>query len=95
VALAAWYRRRGTATLESRLARAIGWLCAGAAGLVLLGLLGQLVVFDAALLLYAGNLLFLIALIALAVSMWRQANRVGDAAATMAPSGLDPATAPR
>jgi hypothetical protein len=85
-----------TAILVSRVyPRAIGWLCAGAAGLVLLGLLGQLAAFDAFLLLYAGIILFLIALIALAVSMWRRANRVGHATATMAPSGLEPATAPR
>ena len=62
---------------------------------MLLGLLGQLVGFDRGLLLYAGYLLFLIALIALAVSMWRRANRVGNVAAMMAPSGLDPATATR
>ena len=86
-----------TAILVSRVyARAIGWLCAGAAGLVLVGLLGGLAVSEAAgFLVYAGFVLFLIALIALAVSMWRRADRVGDAAATMAPSGLDPATAAR
>ena len=81
-----------TAILVSRVyARAIGWLCAGAAGLVLVGLLGGLAVSEAAgFLVYAGFILFLIALIALAVSMWRRANRVRDAAVTMAPSGLDP-----
>ena len=86
-----------TAILVSRVyARAIGWLCAGAAGLVLVGLLGGLAVSEAVgLLVYAGIVLFLIALIALAVSMWRRANRVGDAAAIVAPSGLDPATAAR
>ncbi len=86
-----------TAILVSRVyARAIGWLCAGAAGLVLVGLLGGLAVSEAAgFLVYAGFVLFLIALIALAVSMWRRANRVRDAAVTMAPSGLDPAPAAR
>ena len=86
-----------TAILASRVyARAIGWLCAGAAGLVLVGLLGGLTVSEAAsFLVYAGFVLFLIALIALAVSMWRRANRVDTAAATMAPSGLDPAAAAR
>jgi hypothetical protein len=86
-----------TAMLVSRVyARAIGWLCAGAAGLMLVGLLGGLAVSDAAsVLIYAGFVLFMIALIALAVSMWRRANRVRDAAVTMAPSSLDPAPAAR
>ena len=87
-----------TAILVSRAyTPAIGWLCAGAAGLLLVGLLVELAVAEAVagLLVYAGFVLFQIALIALAVSMWRRATRVGDAAATVAPSGLDPATAAR
>ena len=85
-----------TAILVSRVyARAIGWLCAGAAGLVLVGLLGGLAVSEAGgFLVSCGIALFLIALVALAVSMWRRAARVGDAT-TVAPSGLDPATAAR
>jgi len=86
-----------TAILVSRVyARAIGWLCAGAAGLVLVGLLGGLAVSeDASFLVYAGMILFLIALIALAVSMWRRAARIARATATVAPSGLDSATVTR
>ena len=78
-----------TAILVSRVyARAIGWLCAGAAGLVLVGLLGGLAVSEAVgLLAYAGFVLFLIALIALAVSMWRRANRVAHAAAIVGAVG--------
>ncbi len=86
-----------TAILMSRVyARAIGWLCAGAAGLVLVGLVGGLVVSEAAsFLVYAGFIVFLIALIALAVSMWRRAARIAHATPTVAPSGLDPATLAR
>ena len=36
-----------------------------------------------------------IAFIGLAVSLWRRAARSHDAAATVAPAGLDPATAAR
>ena len=83
-----------TAILVSRVyARAIGWLCAGAGVLVLVGILVELAASEAGLMVFAGNVVFQIALIALAVSMWRRAARVGDAAATVAPSGLDPATA--
>ena len=86
-----------TAIMVSRVyARAIGWLCAGAAGLMLVGLLGGLVVSEAAgFLVYAGFIFFLIALIALAVSMWRRAARIAHATATVAASGLDPATSAR
>ena len=86
-----------TAILVSRAyARAIGWFCAGAAGLMLVGLLGGLVVSEASgFLVYAGFILFLIALIALAVSMWRRAARIAHATATVAPSGLDSATVTR
>ena len=42
-----------------------------------------------------GVVLLEIAFIPLAVSLWRRAARIGDAAATVAPSGLDPATAAR
>jgi hypothetical protein len=85
-----------TAILVSRVyARAIGWSCAAAAGLVIVGLLGGLVGADTGLLVYAGTILIAIALVALAASMWRRAARLHDAPATIAPSGFDPATAAR
>jgi hypothetical protein len=85
-----------TAIMVSRVyARAIGWLCAGAAGLVLVGLLAGLAVSGTGVLVYAGIILFLIALIVLAVSLWRRAARIAHATATVAASGLDPATLAR
>jgi hypothetical protein len=73
----------------------IGWLCALAATLVLVGIPAQLAAPDAAVIGGIGIELFLIAMIALGVSMWRRAARHDQAAATVVPSGLDPATAAR
>ena len=78
---------------------AIGWLCAVGAVLLLVGTLLELAVDEdievAGLINLAGVVPIEIAFIALAVSLRRRAARVGDAAATVAPSGLDPATAAR
>ena len=73
--------------------RWIGWLCAIAGTLVLVGVPAQLVVPDAAVIGGIGIELFLIALVALGVSMWRRAGRIARATATVGPSGLDPAVA--
>ena len=73
--------------------RWIGWLCAAAAALVLIGVPAQLAIPDAAVIGGIGIELFLIALLALGVSMWRRAGRIAHATATVAPSGLDTAAA--
>jgi hypothetical protein len=89
-----------TAILVGREYRhAIGWLCAVGAVLLLVGTLLELAVDEvpdvAGLINLAGVLPIEIAFIAMAVSLWRRAARVGDSAATVAPSGLDPASAAR
>jgi hypothetical protein len=90
----------GPAILVGREYRhAIGWLCVIGAVLLLVGILVELAVDEAideaGLINFGGVVLLEIAFIALAVSLWRRAARVGDTAAAMAPSGLDPATAAR
>ena len=90
----------GTAILVgSRISQAIGWLCVGGAGLVLVGILGGLAVDEAidvaGLVNLAGVVPLEIAFVALAVSLWRRAARVAHLTATIAPSSLDPATATR
>jgi hypothetical protein len=73
----------------------IGWLCGVSATLVLVGIPAQLAVPDAAVIGGIGIELFLVALLALGVSMWRRAGRISHATAKVAPSGLDPAMAAR
>ena len=75
--------------------RWIGWLCAVAGALVLVGVPTQLAVPDAAVIGGIGIELFLVALLALGVSMWRRAGRISHATAKVASSGLDPAMAAR
>jgi hypothetical protein len=89
-----------TAILVGREYRhAIGWLCVVGAVLLLVGILVELAVDEAideaGLINLAGVVLLEIAFIALAVSLWRRAARIAHATATVAPSGLDPATVAR
>jgi hypothetical protein len=78
---------------------AIGWLCAVGSVLLLVGTLAEMGVDEApdvaGLINLAGVFPIEIAFISLAVSLWRRAARVGEAATTLASPGLDPATAAR
>ena len=79
----------GTAILASQTyARWIGWACLISGALTLGGILVELAIPDALWAIFAAQLLFIVATIALARAIWRQADRLEDPGPHVAPANL-------